>query len=91
MRSLMRAYDSLKPHEVEFLKRVFYAKFKVLVEQGQIDQAMASLKESNEMGFDPFARVENDASMTTLRATPQYKAARKADEKMRLDLARADQ
>jgi thiol-disulfide isomerase/thioredoxin len=89
VRSLMRAYDSLKPHEVEFLKRVFYAKLKVLVEKSQIDQAMLSLKESNEMGFDPFARVENDASMTALRATPQYKSALKADEDARLAVARA--
>ena len=89
VRSLMRAYDSLKPHEVEFVKRVLYAKLKVLVEQGQIDQAMTSLKEANEMGFDSFARVENDPSMTALRAAPQYKAALKADDEMRLAMARA--
>ncbi len=89
VRALMRAYDSLKPHEVDFIKRVLYAKLKVLVEKGQFDQAMISLKEASDLGFDPFVRVENDASMAALRATPQYKAGLKADEDARLAAARA--
>jgi thiol-disulfide isomerase/thioredoxin len=89
VRSLMRAYDSLKPHEVDFMKRAFYAKAKVLVQQKKIDEAMLTLKEMNDMGFDPLARVESDPSMAALRATPQYKMAQKADEEARLAIARA--
>jgi thiol-disulfide isomerase/thioredoxin len=89
VRSLMRAYDSLKPHEVDFMKRAFYAQVKVLVQQKKIDEAMLALKEMNDMGFDPLARVESDPSMAALRATPQYKSALKADEDGRLAIARA--
>ena len=48
----------------------------------QFDQALVALKESNEMGLEPFARVESDPSMATLRSTPQYAAALKADDEM---------
>ena len=88
IRALRRAYDSLKPHEQELAKRVLYAKLKVLVEQGQFDQAMISLKEANELGFDAFGKVETDKAMDSLRASPQYQAALKADEDAKLALAR---
>ena len=88
VRSLMHAYDTLKPHEADFIKRAFYAKAKVLVQQKKIDEAMIPLKEMNDMGFDPLARVESDPSMAALRATPQYKSALKADEDARLAIAR---
>ena len=88
VRSLLRAYDSLKPHEVEFVKRALYARAKVFVQQKRIDQAMLALKEMNGMGLDPFAQVETDASMAELRSAPQYLAALKADEDARLAVAR---
>jgi thiol-disulfide isomerase/thioredoxin len=88
VRALLRAYDTLKPHEQDVVKRVFYAKLKVLVEQGRFDQAVSSLKEVNELGFDAFGKVESDKTMEPLRSSPQYQAALKADEDTRLAQAR---
>jgi thiol-disulfide isomerase/thioredoxin len=88
VRALMRAYDTLKPHETDVAKRVFYAKLKVLVEQGRFDQAVSSLKEVNELGFDGFGKVESDKTMEPLRSSPQYKAGLKTDEETRLARAR---
>ncbi len=87
--SLVRAYDTLKPHEMDFAKRAFHAKIKVLVEAGRIDEAMISLKEAHDLGFDPFARVERDPEMAALRSAPAYKAALKAEEDKTLAIARA--
>ena len=87
-RAFLRAYDSPKAPEVDLVKRSLYAKLKVLVEQKRIDQAVSSLKDANELGFEPFNKVETDESMAALRSTPQYQAALKADEEMRLAIAR---
>jgi thiol-disulfide isomerase/thioredoxin len=88
LRALMRAYDTLKPHEQDVAKRVLYGKLKVLVEQGRLDQAVISLNEANELGFDAFGKVESDKTMEALRSSPQYQAALKADEDIRLVRAR---
>jgi thiol-disulfide isomerase/thioredoxin len=88
IRALRRAYDSLKPHEQDLAKRVLYAQLKLVVEQGKFDQALVSLKEASELGFDAFGKVESDKAMDSLRASPQYQAALKADEDSKLALAR---
>ncbi len=89
VRALRRAYDSLKPHELDVAKRVLYAQLKAFLEQKRFDQAVNSVKEANELGFDAFGKVESDNSMDALRASPQYQAALKADEETKLALARA--
>ena len=88
IRALRRAYDVLKPHEQDLAKRVLYAQLKVAVEKGQFDQAVISLKEASELGFDAFGKVESDKAMDSLRASPQYSAALKADEDAKLAQAR---
>jgi thiol-disulfide isomerase/thioredoxin len=88
IRALRRAYDILKPHEQDLARRVLYAHLKVLVEQGRFDQALISLKEASEMGFDSFGKVETDKAMDSLRASPQFQAALKADEELKLAQAR---
>jgi thiol-disulfide isomerase/thioredoxin len=88
IRALRRAYDSLKPHEQDLAKRVLYAQLKLVVEQGKFDQALVSLKEASELGFDAFGKVETDKAMDSLRASPQYQAGLKADEDLKLTLAR---
>jgi thiol-disulfide isomerase/thioredoxin len=88
IRALRRAYDSLKPHEQDLAKRVLYAQLRLVVEQGKFDQALVSLKEASELGFDAFGKVESDKAMDSLRASPQYQAALKADEDSKLALAR---
>ena len=45
---------------------------------------MAALKETSESGLDAFARVDLDESLAKFRASPQYKAAQKADDDRRL-------
>ena len=76
IRSLMHAYDTLKPHEVDFVKRAALRQARrSWCEQGRIDEAVISLKEANDLGFDAFGRVETDASLAALRSSPQYKAA----------------
>ncbi len=88
IRALRRAYDALKPHEQDLAKRVLYAQLKVAVEKGQFDQALASLKEASELGFDAFGKVATDKAMDSLRSSPQYAAALKADEDTKLAQAR---
>ena len=88
IRALRRAYDSLKPHEQDLAKRVLYAQLRLFVEQAKFDQALMSLKEASELGFDAFGKVETDKAMDSLRASPQYQAALKADEDQKLALAR---
>jgi thiol-disulfide isomerase/thioredoxin len=89
VQSLRRAYESPKAHERDLILRVLYTKFRVLVDQGQLDKAMLALKTVSDAGTDAFARVELDDSMAALRKTPQYKAAFKADDEQRLAAARA--
>jgi thiol-disulfide isomerase/thioredoxin len=86
--ALRRAYDSPKPHEKELISRVLYTRFKALADRGNFDQAVAALKTACETGIDGFARVDLDESLAKLRATPQYKLAKKADYDQRLALAR---
>jgi thiol-disulfide isomerase/thioredoxin len=88
IRALRRAYDSLKPHEQDLAKRVLYAQLRLVVEQGKFDQALVSLKEASELGFDAFGKVETDKAMDSLRLSPQYQAGLKADEDSKLKLAR---
>ena len=88
IRALRRAYDSLKPHEQDLARRVLYAQLRVLVEQRRFDQALISLKEADELGFDAFGKVEADKAMDSLRASSQYQAALKADEELKLAQAR---
>ena len=88
IRALRRAYDSLKPHEQDLAKRVLYAQLRLVVDQGNFDQSLVSLKEASELGFDAFGKVESDKAMDSLRASPQYQAALKADEDLKLTQAR---
>ncbi len=88
VRALTRAYDTLKAHEKDLLSRVLYTKFKILAEQGQIDKALAALKEVNDSGRDGFAKAEARRVAGGAGKTPQYKAANKADDDQRLAIAR---
>jgi thiol-disulfide isomerase/thioredoxin len=88
MRALARAYDNAKPHEKELFSRVLYRNTQVLVEKGEIDQAVAVVKEASELGFDAFAKVEAEPSMASLRATLPFQAAQKADDESKLARAR---
>jgi thiol-disulfide isomerase/thioredoxin len=88
IRALRRAYDVLKPHEQDLAKRVLYAQLKVAVEKGRLEEAVISLKEASDLGFDAYGKVETDKAMESLRASPQYRSALKADEDSKLALAR---
>ena len=88
VRALARAYDNLKPHEKELFARVLYRNTQVLAEKGQVDQAVAVVKEASELGFDAFGKVESDPSMASLRATSQFQAAQKADDELKLAKSR---
>jgi thiol-disulfide isomerase/thioredoxin len=88
VKALRRAYDTPKPHEQELTSRVLYLKFRVLADQGQTDKAITALKTACESGIDGFARVEIEESLAGFRKTPQYQAAFKVDDEMRLAAAR---
>ena len=87
-RALARAYDNGKPHEKELLARVLFRNTQLLAEKGQVDQAVAVVKEASELGFDAFGKIDADPSMASLRATPQFQAAQKADAIVKLAQAR---
>ena len=87
-RALARAYDNGKPHEKELLARVLFRNTQLLAEKGQVDQAVAVVKEASELGFDAFGKIDADPSMASLRATPQFQAAQKADAVVKLAQAR---
>jgi thiol-disulfide isomerase/thioredoxin len=88
VRALARAYDIAKPHEKELFARVLYRDTQVLAEKGQVDQAVAVVREASDLGFDAFGKVEADPSMASLRATPQFHAAQKADDEFKLARSR---
>jgi len=88
VRSLFRAYDSPKPHEKGLFAGVLYRQAQVMTEKGQLDQAVNLLTEISDSGIDAFARAENDESLATLRPSPQFLAAQKADDDSRLAKAR---
>jgi thiol-disulfide isomerase/thioredoxin len=87
-RALARAYDNGKPHEKDLLARVLFRDTQLLAEKGQVDQAVAVVKEASELGFDAFGKIDLDPSMASLRATPQFQAAQKADDILKLAQSR---
>jgi thiol-disulfide isomerase/thioredoxin len=86
-RSLVRAHDSSKPHEMQLFARIIYEKAQILVDKGHNDQALALLKEASAAGFDAFAPVEVDEKMAPLRKSPEYRERLKEAEAKRLALA----
>jgi thiol-disulfide isomerase/thioredoxin len=87
-RALLRAYDNPKPHEKELFARVLYRQTQVLTEKGEFVPAVALVREASELGFDAFGKVDSDPALKSLRATPQYTEARKADDALKLATAR---
>lgn len=88
VRALARAYDNSKPHEKDLFARVLYSDTQILAEKGQVDQAVAVVKEASELGFDAFGKVESDPAMASLRATSQFQAAQKSDDELKLGQSR---
>ena len=88
LRTMVRAHDSAKPHELEMFARVLYDKAQRLVDGGHHDQVLAVLDESASAGFDVFVAVEVDEKMAALRKTPAYQAKLRASDEKRLALAR---
>jgi thiol-disulfide isomerase/thioredoxin len=88
-RTLRKATDSLKPQEMTFLSAVFYGYGQYLSEAGRFDDAIKSLEESAQPGFDPYFLVARDEKMEALRKSPQFLSALKAHDAARLAAARA--
>src|SRR5262249_49373792 len=88
LRTLLRAHETPKPHEIQMFARVLYDKAQRLVKEGHNDQAIAVLKESVAAGFDAFAPIEVDDKMAALRQSPEYKQELKTSETKRLALAK---
>ena len=86
--ALSRAYDNLKPHERELLARVLFRNTQILAEKGRISEAVATVKEASELGFDSFDKVASEPSLALLKATPQFQAAQQADDERRLAKSR---
>jgi thiol-disulfide isomerase/thioredoxin len=88
MRRLLRANESPRPMEVDLFGRALTAQAESLAVSGHIDKSVAVLKEASDMGFDAFARAENDASWASFRSSPQFQEALEASKKATLSAAR---
>jgi thiol-disulfide isomerase/thioredoxin len=88
VRALARAYDNPKPHEKELFARVLYLNTQILAEKGRVSEAVAAVKEASELGFDSFDKVASEPSMASLKATPQFQAAKQVDDELKLAKSR---
>ncbi len=89
MRTLRRAYEKPTQPEANIFGRVFYTEARMHAEQGRYDRATAVLKEAYDGGFDSFERIELDASMASLRSSPEYRTMLKAIDEANLAAARS--
>jgi len=87
-RTILRAYEQLKGHEIGVVGRTLYAEIEARVLEGRIDQALTALKNANDLGFNAVQRVEDDKNMAALRSSPQYAATKKAIEAVNLSKSR---
>jgi thiol-disulfide isomerase/thioredoxin len=87
-RSILRANEVLKNQEIEVVGRILYAEIEARLLEGRVDQALAALKNANDLGFNAVQRVEDDKSMAPLRSSPQYAATKQAIEEASLSQAR---
>ena len=60
----------------------------ILAEKGRISEAVATVEEASELGFDSFDKVASEPSLALLKATPQFQAAQQADDERRLAKSR---
>jgi len=79
-RTILRANEVLKNHEIDVVGRTLYAQIEARVLEGHTDLALAALKDANDLGFNAIQRLEVDKNMATLRSSPQYGATKKAIE-----------
>jgi len=87
-RTILRAYEVLKPTEIDLSGRVLYAEIEARMLEGRTDLALAALKTANDLGFNAVQRVEDDRNMAALRASAQYKATVKAIDEATVAQAR---
>jgi thiol-disulfide isomerase/thioredoxin len=88
MRTLRRAYEVPKPNELQLFGQMLYMKAQALVKNGQIEQALAVLKEVADTGMDPYISIEADESMAPLRSAPQFRKELAAANEARVAAAR---
>jgi len=87
-RTILRANEALKNHEIDIVGRILYAEIEARVLEGRTDLALAALKNANDLGFNAVQRVEADKNMAALRSSPQYGATKKAIEEATVAQAR---
>ncbi len=87
-RAILRANEVLKNNEIDVVGRTLYAEIQARVLEGHIDQALAALKNANDLGFNAVQRVETDKNMAALRSSPQFGATKKTIEEATMAQAR---
>jgi thiol-disulfide isomerase/thioredoxin len=87
-RSILRANEVLKNHEIDVVGRILYAEIEARVLEGRTDLALAALTNANDLGFNAVLKVEADKNMATLRSSPQFAATKKAIEEATVAHAR---
>lgn len=72
VKTLQRSYERANPRELELASRINFEQVHTYVSQGQLDRAVAVLKEVYDARFDPFDVVEADPELGKLRASKGY-------------------
>jgi thiol-disulfide isomerase/thioredoxin len=88
IRRSFRMVESPRPMDVELFGSALYGEAQAYNAVGQVDKAIATLREASDTGFDAFARVELDQSLASLRARPEFTKAFEAQRKSRMARAR---
>ena len=73
-KALRRAYEKMNKRELELYSRLFSELLTANVENGRLDRAVEVIKESNEVGFEPFDAIEREPKLVKLREYPAYKS-----------------
>lgn len=73
-KTLRRAYEKMTKRELELYGRLFQDLLTANVEHGRLDRAVEVIKESTEVGFEPFDPIERDPKMAKLRKYPAYRS-----------------
>ncbi len=73
-KSLRRAYEKMTKRELDLYSLLFSELLTATVENGRLDRAVEVIKESTEVGFEPFDAIEREPKLAKLREYPAYRS-----------------
>lgn len=88
VRRLRATFERLNRQELELVARVLYDEIHRATKEGRFDQAAAVIKEVNDVGFEPFDRIDHDDELVKLRDSQAYRAVMAKIDAERLAAAR---